>query len=45
MGENYLRGEGGGRWKEREEGKRKERQGFRQSIKTHCGLNVKDGNI
>lgn len=25
--------------------KRKEGEGFRQSIKTHCGMNIKDGNI
>lgn len=32
---------------EREGGRERkgEKKGFHQSIKTHCGLNVKDGNI
>lgn len=47
MGENHLRGEGGGRKRGRDgEGRRRERgRDFTKAIKTHCGLNVKEGNI
>lgn len=46
MGENHLKGDEGGRQKGRAgRRKRKEREKFHQSIKIHCGLNVKDGNI